>query len=82
MGLGKLEMFVFGELKNNNVIKIQGPGVGLAASPLLSLLQFFVLKWFIVFSENMGRGGGCLSSFQVHLLIFLGNPFVFIPCIY
>ena len=26
-----------------------------------------------------GTGGGRLSLFQLHLLIFLGHPFVFIP---
>ena len=66
MGLVKLTIWD----SRNKVPKIQGPGVGLAISPLLSLFLFlFVLA-----------GGGCLSSIlQVHLLIRLGPPFVFIP---
>ena len=61
MGLGKLGTLDFGEPKNN-VKKIQGPGVGLAASPLLSLLLFFVCKLFIVFFQKTWAGvaGACL----------------------
>ena len=67
MGLVKLTVL---DLKNK-VPKIQGPGVGLAISPLLSLC-FFLAFFF------SGAGGGCLSLLRVHLLICLGPPFVFI----
>ena len=65
MGLVKLTTW---DLRNK-VPKIQGPGGGLAISPLLSL------SFFAFFFE---AGGGCLSLFQVHLLIQLGPPVVFI----
>ena len=69
-------MLGFGKLKNK-ALKIQGPGVGLAASPLLSP-EFKLVQCFILFN-NMDGGGRCCSLFQVHLLIFLGHPIVFIP---
>ena len=46
----------------------------LAWLSLLSFLSFFpVFQFFFC-----GAVSGCLSVFQVHLLIFLGPPFVFI----
>ena len=63
MGLVKLTVL---DLRNK-VPKIQGSGFGLAISPLPLVLFFF-----------LGAGGGCLSLIQVHLLICLGPPFVFI----
>ena len=57
MGLANLDILHFGELKNN-IIRIQGQGVGLAISPLLSSLFFvglFLNKWARV-------AGACLYS--------------------
>ena len=42
---------------------------------LLSCLSLFPFSWFL-FVFSLGAGGGCLSLFEVHLLCFLGHPFV------
>ena len=76
MGLVKLTVL---DLRNK-VPKIQGPGVGLAISPLLSL---FLFSWGWIF---FCAGGGCfnpgafintfgphLSLLRVHCLIPLGH---------
>ena len=81
MGLVKLTIL---DLRSK-VPKIQGPGVGLAISPLVSLLLFLFLFLFCLFvfffrgagDVVFGAGGGRLYLLQVHLLMFLGHPFVF-----
>ena len=77
MGLVKLTVL---DLRSK-VPKIQGPGV--AISPLLPVLSLVLSSSFVSFLSFffMGGGGGGrgLSLFQVHLLIFLGPPVVFIP---
>ena len=62
MGLGKLDILDFGELKTNNVIKIPGAGVGLAASPRLSLLLFFRLRVVFLQKTRAGVTGACFYS--------------------
>ena len=72
MTFGEAGHVEFGELKNK-VPKIQGQCVGWAISPLLALILSSVC---IFVGEKFGRGRRVL---QVHLLVFLGHPFVFIP---
>ena len=45
----------------------------------LSLLSFFAFFFLFFGGRSLSAGGGCLSLFQVHSLIFLGPPYVFIP---
>ena len=77
MGLVKLTVL---DLRNK-VPKIQGPRV--AISPLLPVLSLFFSSFFVtcffwdIFFHGGGGGRG-LSLFQVHLLILLGPPVVFI----
>ena len=54
MGLGELGILDFGELKSK-VIKIQGPGFGLATYPLLCLLLYI----FCSFRKWAGLAGAC-----------------------
>ena len=72
MTFGEAGYVEFGALKNKSP-KIQGRGVGLAISPLLFLLLLYFGE------KSFGARGGCVSFNQVHLLIFLGTPFVFLP---
>ena len=81
MGLVKLTVL---DLRNK-VPKIQGQGVAISPpSCPFSLSLFFFETFFCDFFvwdifSWAGGGGRGLSLFQVHLLILLGPPVVFIP---